>query len=690
MKKIQLYYLLAGIVIFLFLLFPNILFPNADSELGPLQRRLLVVFAGCYLSGIVFIFRDFLLHSFKQLPITGYDLGVGIKQLARVHFERFWAFWVSAAIIVFPLAPLFHINGGFSVDWYNHLWMVGYYGEYFSLYKALPDVLNTNQTLLIAYPTFYGYLLYAVLGILSSYTGANIAVRIGILALWIMKFALVYRVVMRFSEDKILSLSIGVLICWEIYSLTNLYNRSALTEMFATGLLTTSFFAGLLALFAHENYHKVGYFFLAGFTISLSGMAHPITAFFGSIFLGIIFLVLILSGVLTNDNSSRVNKTTVLLAAVILFIYILCVLSPWAYATIAFKDQLVIASVFDRVPLFFDGIDNILVRFSPFPFDERSLYEGIHPTWGTPYLDAQVNIPLLILAVMLVLNKKTAKSISVNQNENRIGNLLCWVSVILFLGSTSMSLSSLLYEYIPLFKGVQFAYRMVTYQNLAIITAVISLLLMRRHLNLSTSAKMITFAICLTLAGNGLLMQFWHIQVSANLIPREQQYNSAPQNRDELLNLPYTFYGRHAYTLNRNLFDERLRTLPAMPIVLHLKKNGFGEIERQTFIVSEEMWIQTNVAFSPWNEVLIDGTPAQNTNDINNDDMIDVLVAPGKHHIWARFAPSQTFQLLRLISNFSFTAWTLATITWPLFFLIRNFFLRRQKRILNDTHKQMA
>ena len=148
--------------------------------------------------------------------------------------NKFSTILIGAAAVLFPLVLLVDINAGFYIDWYNHLWQIGYYGQYFSIHHSMPLILNTPQILLVAFPTFYGYLFYSVFGFLSSLIGPNLAIRLGFVILWAVMFWLTYRVTVEFSQDNLLGFAIGCLVCWAIYTLTNLYNRSALTEVFAS------------------------------------------------------------------------------------------------------------------------------------------------------------------------------------------------------------------------------------------------------------------------------------------------------------------------------------------------------------------------------------------------------------------------------------------------------------------------
>ena len=294
---------------------------------------------------------------------------------------------VGAIAVLFPLSLLLNVNAGFYVDWYNHLWLIGYYGQYFSVYHRMPLTINTHYLLLLAYPTFYGHLFYSVLGLISSLTGPNLAIRLGFATLWALMFWLIYRVTIEFSQDRLISLTLGCLVCWAIYPLTNLYNRSALTEVFATELMVCTLCSALLMIVLPETRSKISYMLLTGFTFALSS-EHPITLFFSIVFLGPMLLVMAIAWF----KYQKQDIVPLTIIAFVLAIMIFLVLAPWAYAILLFKNQLGVLNSGGS------GVDfigeNLFTHFMLFPFDYRSLLAGLNVS--TPYLDSQMNVPLLL------------------------------------------------------------------------------------------------------------------------------------------------------------------------------------------------------------------------------------------------------------------------------------------------------
>ena len=85
--------------------------------------------------------------------------------------------------VVAPLLLLVDLPANLPQDWSNHLWMIGYYGDYFRAHGSLPTVMNTGPAVGLAQPVFYAWLFYPWLGILAAATGAALAVRVAVLAM---------------------------------------------------------------------------------------------------------------------------------------------------------------------------------------------------------------------------------------------------------------------------------------------------------------------------------------------------------------------------------------------------------------------------------------------------------------------------------------------------------------------------
>ena len=119
---------------------------------------------------------------------------------------------------------------------------------------------------------------------------------------------------------------------------------------------------------------------------------HPITGLYGGIFLAVIIFVTLIGKLKTKQFFFELLST--LLSGFI----VLAILLPWIYVTLKFSNQLLISQGFFQQLVYYDGIDEILVRLSPFPLDLRSVNSGVNV--GSPYLDSQINLPAPALLVL--------------------------------------------------------------------------------------------------------------------------------------------------------------------------------------------------------------------------------------------------------------------------------------------------
>ena len=134
-------------------------------------------------------------------------------------------------------ALLLDLRSTFYVDWNNHLWLIEYFGASIK-HLCIPDMVNTKQLIGIPNTLFYGQKFYALAGMFSAFLGSAVTVRIMVLMVFLLQFFQVYRAAMKAGAARNISIGIAVMMTWAIYPLTNLYNRSALTEFFAVAFLT--------------------------------------------------------------------------------------------------------------------------------------------------------------------------------------------------------------------------------------------------------------------------------------------------------------------------------------------------------------------------------------------------------------------------------------------------------------------
>jgi hypothetical protein len=221
---------------------------------------------------------------------------------------------------------------------------------------------------------------------------AGSAFRLIIFGFFFLQHRAVRRVLLSRGASETLSSGVACLMIWTIYPFTNLYSRGALTEFFAVSSLTLALCC-LFDLFnAKDRREEILRAFQLGFCAMLFVGTHPITALYGITFLVFAFGLLSIEA---GWKEARRNAVLLIIPALLALI----VISPWVYAVLQFSSDTLLASTWGGGMRFEHTFDWIATRFFPIPFDVRMLHDG-PATIPTPYLDAQANVPLLILAIV--------------------------------------------------------------------------------------------------------------------------------------------------------------------------------------------------------------------------------------------------------------------------------------------------
>lgn len=246
-----------------------------------------------------------------------------ISQTKRNYYADFIIAFLAIFLVVFLLID---VSSKFYVDWFNHIWTIGYNSLYIKSNHIPPLTLNVIQSIFNPWQIFYGFLFYPVAGLVGSIFGPNLALRIIVVLLFSFQYYFVYKLIYLISSNRIYANLISVLITWSIYPLTNLYNRSAITEFVATILAQIALCIFLILIFNSTKVSVLRYCFYLFITISLCIGSHPITAFY--FFLFLIFVVIIFLPFLINFLKVKKN---IIIILIFIFLIILTFL-PWLYA----------------------------------------------------------------------------------------------------------------------------------------------------------------------------------------------------------------------------------------------------------------------------------------------------------------------------------------------------------------------
>lgn len=583
-----------------------------------------------------------------------------LRNMDAIQKSAFLEALTMAGPILLVVFPLFDITANYYDDWHNHVWTIGYVGEFFRSNLAFPLTLNLSEYALSAQPIFYGAFFYPLMGIISSVTGAALALRLVVIALFILQYYMCNKLVFRLTGSKLLSNAVSVLVTWAIYPLTNLYNRAAITEFTATTLAFIALCIFLLLVFDSEHFQgKTRTRYLAYFCISvvLCVGTHPITAMLfmlSLLFISMIFLPF------TLDFIKR-NKTCCIALAVISLVLIF----PVAYPVLVNPDLHVLKG--NGVIWFSNGIDSWLQRFSPLlsSVDERIAARGIAHV-STPYLDTQVNMCLLFLGMLLFnfarINKehKYAKHI----------RLSVFLSLAYFFIANLLSLSTQAYQYLPgILSAVQFCYRMVTYQNIAIFVMIALLLVFSRIRIRDSQFFAIGLAVIMTLSLSSILIKIEHINAVKNIYINTgvERYGS----------FPTTYYSKPDYT---SCGIPEIIGPVENELTFPVSQKPFGRLEQLSVDAAKEGWFKSNIARFRWNKIYVDGKELDSKDIKAWGNYLVLHLDAGKHTLKAVCAPPSFYVHARIFAIFALFALILTALTDGFIGMLRSMLQARAGR----------
>jgi hypothetical protein len=582
---------------------------------------------------------------------------------------------LGIAAVLLPALLLHPATRGFYVDWNNHVWLAGYFGEFARQHGHMPLMVNTPEISGMAFPVFYGYLLYPLLGLGSIWLNPDLVVRLAAILLLALEYVSVRKTLKRLGAAEGLSSGVACLAIWTIYPLTNLYNRSALTEFFAVGLLTCGvcFWFDLLASTNRAAAWRRALRF--GLALAVAAGSHPITALLAIPLLSLLGLALLLHrGTLDRRALLGPVAGSAVLAAV--------VLAPWMYAIRAFQNDLLIVHGNQDVVVFSDSIDHWQTRLFPLPHDSRALHANPNDV-STPYLDAQINLPLLILCGALF-------HLAWRQGQRRG---LAFATLPLLYGGLCLylSLSATPYRFLPdAFRHIQFVYRQVTYVNLAILLALFMFLQVRSALpafpkvRLAVSPTLLCFVLTLSAAGVAVKLTHANCQRLPSLFPMGRHSLHAlktAEDRRLLTHLPASFYGLQDYTTPRRyplLSVEETARSRTVPLEVEYRGGRFGECRPATITMDAPGQVILPVGAFSWNQFLVDGVPVpeQDIRSFSNGWTHTAIPVPaGVHTIEYRMIPSPVWLWLHRLATVVLIGWTCALV-------ILSFRKRRRSRVV--------
>ena len=608
------------------------------------------------------------------------------KSVAATTFIGLFSSLTAISLLLDP-RRIFNVG-----DWKNHLWYLEHFGQSIK-HGTLPIVLNTQQLVGMPNPLFYAQKFYTMAGCLSAFLGSALTIRFLVLSIFLLQFFHVYRATVKACAQPYIANCIAMMVTWAIYPLTNLYNRSALTEFFAIAFLTCAVAEFLCITLSQQEQVSKYDVTATGLFFTLAAITHPLTALFGGLFLGILTIIVLY--VAPKQKSFKWLKYSLISAFLVLLI-----LSPWLYMVAQFKSQLITFSSFKNACLFQSGglfsniiANNNLSRLSPFPLDIGSIKLGIKvPHGNAPYLDAQITLPLIILLAGLVYirHKNVPRHITASNQELSIKTPLmtqgknhysapgtdenfeeaCKKLTTIEIGMFSGSFALFMLTFIEsiyvnafnlggFFNTLQFPFRLISYSNLALLVAVVVVLKGIQFKNAFNRNTINVFlSVCLTISFCAVIQKLVHGWANSSLVEENTTvWQPLPfKTRNNLLyELPKDFWSNDyaVGTIPKSVWANRI-FFPVSPVN--------GEVEPLTVNITAPTLVITNVETFPWNHITVNGILNHPFSTINYQGNTAIFLPKGKYIL--HFVPlvSDTWKYLDLISWILLIIWILKTI----------------------------
>ncbi|MBS1954408.1 MAG: hypothetical protein JST89_09480 [Cyanobacteria bacterium SZAS-4] len=527
------------------------------------------------------------------------------------------------------------------MDWPNQVWLANYVASFLVERHYFPGVIHTYNLIGMPYPVFYGYLFFPLMGVLSFFWNADLTVRFIAVALYALQFCLLFKLASKVMQEKLPAFCVATFVTWAIYPMTNLYNRGAIPEFFATGLLVCAAVIWFFALDAESGLRRFLLCNLFVILFVISAGSHPITALYGACFMAILVASTLLI--------SRVKIRELILPILIPVILGMSTLLPWVMVTTKFTPQMALAASFKHVGYYPRSLDSLYARLMPFPLETKSYkHKLIDDRAKTPHLDTQINFPLLLLFIICIV--ATSKSGAIN--DRRVWAAVATFGVLVLLMIWSSTTKGTLDKLGHNFRTIQFAYRLVSYINFSLLFG--TMLLFWRNdkkLELLKNTKILCSLLLLSFAG--LSIKLFHAQQV--MVPVATEFARTKPFTTSLLKMPDSFYGSDAYTLT-NLFPELTpdRVAQSHNCPFEPSTETFGTVRP---VASPIGVAQTNIQQFPWNHIFQKGGEVER---LEHDHRIAVDM-PKSVELHYEFVPDVAWAQARNVSLSVFFLWLIVT-----------------------------
>ncbi|MEO6875786.1 MAG: hypothetical protein ABI222_13290 [Opitutaceae bacterium] len=561
-----------------------------------------------------------------------------------------------AAAVVAPLFLLLDPRAVFLRDWPIHVWIIDYYAEYFRQHGDLPTVINLVPAVGVAMPVFYGCLLYPVLGVVAALVGSALTLRVALALMLVIQFVALLSAGRKIFGHRGIAYTVAVSVIWATYSLTNLYNRGAIAEYFATGFYVTALAFGAAAVIAPPGSARRFSGWLTGCFLLLAIGAHPPTAVLAAVFLVLLGLASLVGW--RREWWQLTGKDYGLLSGLLILVGL--VLAPWLYANLGPGAKLAITLSPGGFHFRPDHCDTFWARFAPFPYDESSVMDGLN-TIGVPYLEAPINV--VLLGILLWNLELIRRSWRIRTGPATTGGLATGAIVIvaigwfLFLAAFSLSPGlAACFQFLAPY--IQYVYRLVSHCNAALLVAVLaSGVLVVRHDGYRRfhHHTQLVLAVGLTVAVLGLFIKLQHAAAT-----------EAPDDREIFLTSGQIEIAK-AYQvpgLVRELSSAEVRQATNIYFPVNAPGSSFGSVGAVRVRLEHPRWVQTNAMVFPWMKLELDGWVVSTDQLAQVGQLLALHVPAGVHVIRPFWQPDPVWLRLYRISQAAFGLMLVITLAW--------------------------
>jgi len=565
-----------------------------------------------------------------------------------------------------PLLLLLDPQAMFAGDWKNHLWMIGYYGEYFRQHGDMPTALNIEGAVGVAQPVFYGYLLYPLLGLLSACWGASVALRVGVALLLVIQFGALIAAGNRIFGSRLIAYFVGVSVACATYPLTNLFHRGAIPEFFGVGFFVTAVAWAARAAVADGRAERIYFWWLAAVFLVLALGSHPPTAVLAAATVAVLGLGAAWGGWRERVTMARATRGA-LVAAVAGGAR---VLAPWVYATARIGPRLAVATPGAGFYFLPDRSDSFWGRFSPFPFDRWGSEMGIYDV-GAPYLEAQVSVALLAFLVwnlhLLRGGQPPGKDVAAPAGQRVIQGVLAAAGA-WFLGLVWVSIVPAAADLFRILApAIQYAYRLVSFCNAALLVAVFAsgaLVVRSGGYDRNRRGTELVLTACLTVTVLGAWIKLQHAGITGLRVEAPQF--EAGGSRAELItkgrNEPVGDYNVPGHL--RELTPVERGSLTQIRLPVGGAGADFGVAGPGRIGPQKSAWVVTNAVVFPWHEVVVDGRLPGAEDVARVGHFMAVRVGGDARELRAVWRPNRGWWILHRLSQAGLAAGLAFTAGW--------------------------